>query len=528
MNRDPIKIKRVLISVSDKHGVVEFAKGLHKFGVEIISTGGTAKKLQEEDIPVVLISNLTGFPEIMQGRVKTLHPKIFGAILGKRDEHLKDAKQHQIKWIDLVVCNLYPFAETIKQPNVTLDDALENIDIGGPSMLRSAAKNFGWVGVVSSPDDYDEILKELKTQKSLAFTTRENLAAKAFAHTAQYDSIIANYLNKDRLFLAFNKLNDLRYGENPHQQASIYRQENTHDTIIDAKQLQGKQLSYNNIIDMDAAVNCVKEFAHQSACVVIKHTNPCGVAENKDINQAFLNAWNADDQSAFGSIVALNKTCTTKIAEFLAKVFFEIIIAPDYEPKALEIFAAKKNLRVLKMPNILAPHEGLHLRYINGGLLTQTRDDKIITTQDLKVVTQKKPSETEIDDMLFGWKVIKHCKSNAIITVKNHTTLGIGPGQVSRIDAVKIALRKSKMGPHTGMTRRAPTRVGDDAPGMGEGAVLVSDAFFPFRDSIDFIADTGITAIIQPGGSIRDAEVIKACDEHNIAMIFTGIRCFNH
>jgi len=509
MNTDAATVNRALISVSDKQGIVEFAQGLHELGIEIISTGGTATKLQAANIPVTLISDITGFPEIMDGRVKTLHPKIHGGILGKRDAHKSEAKQHQIKWIDLVVCNLYPFAKTIQKPNATLDDALENIDIGGPSMLRSAAKNFNWVSVVVSPDDYAEVLQQLQTQGKINLELRKQLAAKAFAHTTQYDAMIANYLNKDFLTLNFKKTIDLRYGENPHQQASAYQQiDNAEKNILTAKQIQGKQLSYNNIIDADAAAACIKEFTQQPACVVIKHTNPCGVAEAPDIYTAFVNAWNGDSKSAFGSIVALNQTCTKQIAGFLAKVFLEIVIAPAYETEALNIFAKKPNIRILELKNIMSPPDDLCFKYINGGVLTQTCDNKNILPQDLKIVTKKKPTETEIVDMLFGWKVAKHTKSNAIVIAKNKITLGIGPGQVSRIDSVETALRK------------ANHKVQD--------AVLISDAFFPFRDSIDQIANSGIKAIIQPGGSIRDKEVIAACDEHGIAMVFTGVRCFNH
>jgi phosphoribosylaminoimidazolecarboxamide formyltransferase/IMP cyclohydrolase len=416
-------VNRALISVSDKQGIVEFAQGLHELGIEIISTGGTATKLQAANIPVTLVSNITGFPEIMDGRVKTLHPKIHGGILGKRDQHEAEAKQHQIKWIDLVVCNLYPFAKTIQKPNATLDDALENIDIGGPSMLRSAAKNFNWVSVVISPDDYAEVLQQLQTQGKINLEFRKQLAAKAFAHTAQYDAMIANYLNNDFLTLNFKKITDLRYGENPHQQASAYQQiDNTENNVLPAEQHQGKQLSYNNIIDTDSAVNCIKEFQQQPACVVIKHTNPCGVAEAADIYTAFVNAWNGDSKSAFGSIVALNQTCTKQIAEFLAKVFLEIVIAPSYETEALNIFAKKPNIRILELKNIMSPADDLCYKYINGGVLTQTCDNKNILSQDLKTVTRKKPTETEINDMLFGWKVAKHTKSNAIVIAKNKIT----------------------------------------------------------------------------------------------------------
>jgi phosphoribosylaminoimidazolecarboxamide formyltransferase/IMP cyclohydrolase len=501
-------IKRALISVSNKDGLQNFANGLHKLGIEIISTGGTEKFLQEANIPVTNVTEITGFPEIMNGRVKTIHPKIAGGILGKRDQHEQDAKKHEIAWIDLVVCNLYPFAETIAKPNVDLDIALENIDIGGPTMIRAAAKNFPWVGVIVDPNDYSAVLQELEKNKKLDANFCKKLATKAFAHTAQYDSKIAEYLTDEifpaQLTLAFAKVSELRYGENPHQKACFYQKVGTQDY---AKQYQGKQLSFNNIFDIDAAIACVKEFS-EPAGVVVKHANPCGVSEHEDITQAFTNAWEADSKSAFGGIVALNRTCNTEIAKHIAKVFIEVLIAPDYSPEALEILQKKSNLRVLEIDTRTKETEKYQFKYINGGMLLQTPDDYKITTNDLKFATKLKPSEKELSDLLFAWKVVKHVKSNAIVIAEDRTTLGIGHGQVSRVDAVNIAIYKARKYP--------------------QKAVLASDAFFPFRDSIDQLETTSINAIIQPGGSIRDEEVIAACEEHQIAMIFTGIRCFNH
>lgn len=506
-----LKIKRALISVSNKKGLPEFAGGLNKLGVEIVSTGGTAKALRDSGVQVTLISEITGFPEIMQGRVKTLHPKIAGGILGKRDIHAKEAEEQQIPWIDLVVCNLYPFAETIKKPNADLEIALENIDIGGHTILRAAAKNFPWVGVIVDPDDYAKILEELENNGSLSLESRSQLAAKAFAHTAQYDSVIAGYMQKDlfpqNLTLPFEKIAQLRYGENPHQQAAVYQQTGAENTLLTAKQHQGKQLSFNNIFDADAAIACLKEFT-KPACVVLKHANPCGVAQNEDINQAFFNAWNADSKSAFGGIVAVNKTCSKEIAEHLAGVFIEILIAPGYEPSALTTLQQKPNIRVLEFDGTAGFENKYHLKYVTGGVLLQTPDDYIINERDLRAVTKKQLTRQEVQDLLFAWKTVKHVKSNAIVIARGQTTLAIGPGQVSRVGAVNIAIGKA----------------GNDL----NGAVLASDAFFPFRDNIDKIGKTGIKAIIQPGGSIRDEDVIAACDEYGIAMVFTGIRCFNH
>lgn len=510
MNQNKIAVKRALISVSNKTGIVEFARGLHQLEIELISTGGTSKLLRENNIPVRDVSDLTGFPEIMDGRVKTLHPLVHGGILGLRDEHAAVAKEHRMEWIDLVVVNLYPFAEAIKKPGATFDDAIENIDIGGPTMIRSAAKNMGWVGVVVEADDYHNVLTELKEKNSLSFVTRKQLATKAFLHTANYDAMISDYLlpaetSPLQLNIHLEKHADLRYGENPQQTASAYRFSGGYG-ILSAKQYQGKELSYNNIADADAAVSCVKEFS-TPACVIVKHANPCGVAIAEDIATAFQRAFEADSQSAFGGIVALNRPCTKETAEKIAPIFFEVIIAPAYSPEALDVLAKKANLRVLELKFELSAAKQEY-KFVEGGLLVQEKDVSVVSKKDLQVVTKKKPTEAELEALLFAWRVVKHIKSNAILIAKHNVTMGVGAGQVSRVDAVDIALKK--------------------AGAKLAGAVLASDAFFPFRDSIDLLANTGIQAIIQPGGSMRDNEVIAACDEHGIAMVFTGLRCFKH
>ena len=512
MNKKNTSVNTALISVSDKENIIELGKGLTDLGVEILSTGGTAKALREGGVTVTDVSDYTGFPEIMDGRVKTINPLVEGGILGLRDKHEKEAEANGIRWIDLVVCNLYPFAETVRKPDVTLDSALENIDIGGPTMIRCAAKNVGWVGVVVDPADYSSVLAELQESGGLTFDSRNRLSTKAFGHTAKYDTLIHNHLKSEQLSddfsLSFEKYYDLRYGENPHQQAAAYKDPmTTAPNVLNATIHQGKKLSYNNIMDADGALACVKEFA-EPACVVVKHANPCGVATGDDITDCFHRAFNADSMSAFGGIVALNQRCTTQIAEALRKIFIEIVLAPEFEDGALELFAKKKNLRVLEIGQFGARDPKIEFKYVDGGLLVQETDVSTITSEALSTVTKMKPSEQNSADMLFGWKVLKNVKSNGILTAKDNTTLGIGPGQVSRVDAVEIAVRKS----------------GDNL----EGAILASDAFFPFRDSIDTIADTGIAAVIQPGGSVRDEEVIAACDEHGIAMVFTGARCFKH
>lgn len=512
MNKTITTIKRALISVYDKTGIVELAKYLSNNGIEILSTGGTAEYLRKSGIEVIDVSDYTGFPEIMDGRIKTINPKIAGGILGLRDIHKSDAETQNIKWIDLVVCNLYPFADTISIPNVTFKEALENIDIGGPTMIRSAAKNIEWVGVIVDSTDYKLVIEEFENLGGLSFETRKQLSAKAFGHCAQYDTVIHNYLKEESLSdtfsLSFDKSYDLRYGENPHQKAAAYKNPiRNKQNIIDATIHQGKRLSYNNLMDADAALSCLREFSEPTG-VVVKHGNPCGVASGAEITDVYRKAFNADSKSAFGGIIALNRTCNKEVAEMMNKVFIEIVLAPNYDSAALDILSKKKNLRILEIGAINPKTANIEYRYIDGGLLVQESDVNTITENQLKIVTKKKPSKSELADLLFSWKVLKHVKSNAIITVKDKITLGIGAGQVSRADAVEIALKKS----------------GNNL----EKSVLASDAFFPFRDSIDLIADTGVSTIIQPGGSIRDQEVIQACNENGIVMVFTGKRCFKH
>ena len=511
LNQSPIQVKRALISVFDKTNVVELAQALNNLGIEILSTGGTSKTLRGANIPITDVSDYTKFPEIMDGRVKTINPLIEGGILGLRDQHSKDAETNQIQWIDLVVCNLYPFSETISREDCNLAMALENVDIGGPTMVRSAAKNVGWVCAVVDPFDYSMITDELQSGEVL-FETRKKLSAKAFGHTAQYDTIIHNYLKNeklsDNLSITFEKHSEMRYGENPHQLASSYKiPGNTEPNILNATIHQGKQLSYNNIMDADGALACVREF-DEPACVVVKHANPCGVAVGDDLLDVYTRAFNADSLSAFGGIIALNRTCTRDIAEAIGKVFVEIVLAPNFEPEALDIFKKKKNLRVLGIGEFKKRAAKLEVRNVDGGLLVQNTDTKTLSKNDLTVVTKKQPSEQEIETTLFTWKVLRHAKSNGILISKDNTTVGLGAGQVSRVDAVHMALRKG------GKSVR--------------GGVLASDAFFPFRDSIDAIKDSGVKVVVQPGGSIRDREVIEACDEYGIAMIFTGTRCFKH
>lgn len=499
-------IKRALISVSDKQGIEDFAKQLADLGVEIISTGGTAKALEDAGIKVMSIDEVTGFPEMMDGRLKTLHPKVHGGLLAMRDnkDHMAAAKENEIEMIDLVVVNLYPFEE---KPGI------ENIDIGGPTMLRSAAKNHNDVAVVVDPEDYELVLKELKDNQETSLETRKYLAQKVFAHTARYDSLIANYLNEDNKFtdemsFGFKKSFDLRYGENPHQAACFYTESNiVEPCVATAKVLQGKQLSYNNIMDADAAINVVRDFK-DPACAVIKHANPCGACTDADIATAFKQAFAADSMSAFGGIIALNRNCTKEIAMEIKKVFVEIVIAPKFDQEALDILSKKKNLRLLETGE-LTRTEGLKdLRKVVGGILVQDLDRLIIEEKDLEIVTKTKPTDDQIKEMLFAWKIVKHVKSNAILLTKDMTTVGVGCGQVSRVDAVDIAIKKA----------------GDNI----QNCVLASDAFFPFADSIEKIVPHGIKAVIQPGGSKKDAEVIAACDEAGIAMVLTKNRAFKH
>ena len=511
LNKNPIKINRALLSVFNKTGVTELAKSLHELGVEILSTGGTAKALRNANVPVSDVSDYTQFPEIMDGRIKTINPLVEGGILGLRDKHTDDAKANNIKWIDLVVCNLYPFSDAVSREDCDLAMALENVDIGGPTMIRSAAKNVGWVCVAVDPSDYSTITDELRSGE-ISFETRQRLSVKAFGHTAQYDTIIHNYLKdedlSDDFSLSFEKHSELRYGENPHQSAAAYKiPGNNEPNILNATIHQGKQLSYNNIMDADGALSCVREF-DDPACVVVKHANPCGVAVGNDLLDVYTRAFNADSLSAFGGIIAFNRTCTKNVADAITSVFVEIVLAPGFEPEALDVFKKKKNLRVLEIGEFGKRSKKSEVRNVDGGLLVQNTDTKILSKNDLTVVTKAQPSEQDIETALFTWKVLRHAKSNGILIAKNNTTVGLGAGQVSRVDAVHMALRKG----------------GENV----KDGVLASDAFFPFRDSIDAIKDSGVVLVIQPGGSIRDQEVIDACNEYKIAMVFTGTRCFKH
>jgi phosphoribosylaminoimidazolecarboxamide formyltransferase/IMP cyclohydrolase len=515
MNEGIIMPRKALISVSDKTHLTGFAEKLHALDIEIISTGGTARHLQHADIPVTIISELTGFPEIMDGRVKTLHPLVFAGLLGKRDEHAEQAKHHGIEWIDLLICNLYPFLETIQQHS-TFEKAIENIDIGGPAMIRAAAKNMQWANVIVDPSDYDALIEELHIKHGTRLATRKQFAKKAFAHTARYDTMIQHYLDEqsdtntlpDTLNLSYDKVAALRYGENPHQQAAAYQAPCPHRLgILQTTQHQGKALSYNNILDSDAAWACMQDF-EPPTCVIVKHNNPCGVAVRDTIENACRTAWAADSQSAFGSIIALNQACTAGVADFLVQQFIEVVIAPSYDSEALKIFQTKPRVRLLALE--LSPRGVGSRQYtsIQGGLLVQTEDDDAFHIEQCTCVTEQAITPEQAKDLAFAWRVVKHVKSNAIVIAKNHSTLGIGAGQVSRIDAVGLAIAKSQ--------------------GNTQGATLASDAFFPFADNIEAIAKAGISAIIQPGGSIKDQDIIDACNQYNIAMLLTGKRCFKH
>lgn len=513
-------IKRAMISVSNKRGVVEFARGLADLGVEIISTGGTMKLLKEAGIPVIYISEVTGFPEVMDGRVKTLHPKVHGGILALRDnpKHVQHMAENGITPIDLVAVNLYPFKETIAKPGVTFAEAIENIDIGGPTMVRSAAKNYNHVAVVVNPDQYDTVLEQIRATGDVDADTRRQLARAAFRHTSEYDTTIHQYLQQQLdgatefpqiLQLQLEKAQDLRYGENPHQQAAFYRQpEAKYPSVANARQLQGKELSFNNIIDLHAALELVREFTSPAA-VIIKHTNPCGTATGHTLSEAYSKAYEADPVSAFGGIIGLNRVVDRETAQAIGKLFAEAIIAPDFSPEALGLLQEKKNLRLLATGEAtLEPAAYMDIKRVAGGLLLQNSDSFDPARADMKVVSKRTPTEEEWQDMLFTWKVVKHVKSNAIVVGKKGCTFGVGAGQMNRVGSAKIAL--------------------EQAGEKSVGAVLASDAFFPFRDTIDAAAKAGITAIIQPGGSVRDAESIQAADEHGIAMIFTGVRHFKH
>ena len=512
LNTENVKIKRALISVFDKTNLAMLGKELSSKGIEILSTGGSANFLREKNIAVTDVSKYTNFPEIMDGRVKTINPLIEGGILGLRDKHETDANENNIKWIDLVICNLYPFSETISKEKCDQALALENIDIGGPTMIRSAAKNVGWVTVVVNPSDYEHVLENINEENEINFETRSSLSSKAFGHTAQYDTIIHNYLKESNLSsdftLTYSKHSDMRYGENPHQAAAAFQiPGDKSNGILNAKIHQGKKLSYNNIMDADAALSCLKEFK-STACVIVKHANPCGVALGTNMLDVYKRAFSADSISAFGGIIAINQPCDDILAEEISKVFVEIVLAPAFTKKSLDIFSKKKNLRVLEVGNIEKRDQLLEVRNIVGGVIVQETDTSVLSRSELKTVTELEPSEEEINTMLFGWKVLKHIKSNGILIVKDNTTVGVGAGQVSRVDSVDIAMKKSG------------TEI--------KNSILCSDAFFPFRDSIDKIAGSGIKAVLQPGGSVRDDEVISACNEHGIAMVFTGQRCFKH
>ena len=515
-------IKRALISVSDKTGIVEFAKKLEARGVEIISTGGTHKALEEAGLKVTGISDVTGFPECLDGRVKTLHPKIHAGLLSVRsnEDHMRQIRELGIETIDMVVVNLYPFKKTIEKPGVSLEEAIENIDIGGPSMLRSAAKNYAGVVVLVDPADYDIVLREWEEQGDVSEGTRFRLCSKVFEHTAYYDTLIAQYMNRQRndysfketMTVTFEKVQEMRYGENPHQAAAFYKEPlAVPGTLPQAVKLHGKELSYNNINDTNGALDLLKEFGDTvPAVVAVKHANPCGVGIGADIHEAYLNAYHADPVSIFGGIVAANREIDKATAEEISKIFLEIVIAPSFTQEALEIIEKKKNIRVLTLADITkpVPKTAFDMKKVAGGLLVQQYNSELYEVSDLKTVTERQPSERELQDMLFGMKVVKHVKSNGICVVKGNATLGIGPGQTNRIGAAEIAL---------GMA-------GEKA----KGAVLASDAFFPFRDCVEVAAKAGITAIIQPGGSVRDQESIDACNEFGIAMVFTGKRHFKH
>jgi phosphoribosylaminoimidazolecarboxamide formyltransferase/IMP cyclohydrolase len=524
-------IKRALISVSDKQGIIELAKDLHNLGVEILSTGGTAKLFRDHQIPVIEVSDYTGFPEMLDGRVKTLHPKVHGGILGRRDlpEHVAAMETQGIPDIDMVVVNLYPFEATVAKPDCTLEDAIENIDIGGPAMVRSAAKNWKDVAVLTDASQYAGVIKELKNTGDLSQKTKFALSVAAFNRISNYDGAISDYLSSfnadgsrgafpSQINSRFIKVQDLRYGENPHQNAAFYRDlYPAPGSLVTAEQLQGKELSYNNIADADAAWECVKSF-ETAACVIVKHANPCGVAVGKDAAESYAKAFQTDPTSAFGGIIAFNRIVDKTTAEAVSKQFMEVLIAPDYTTDALAILQAKANVRVLK---IALPAGGNtpwekgrnshDSKRVGSGILIQTADNHEISASDLKVVTQKKPDPQQLEDLLFAWRVAKYVKSNAIVFCGNGMTLGVGAGQMSRVDSTKIAAIKAQ---NAGLSL--------------QGSAVASDAFFPFRDGVDVLAEAGATCVIQPGGSIRDEEVIAAADAHGLVMVFTGVRHFRH
>ena len=520
---DYLPVKRALISVSDKAGIVEFAQALRKFNIELLSTGGTYRLLKENAIEVIEVSDYTGFPEMMDGRVKTLHPKIHGGILARRGQDDAVMEKHEIGGIDMVVVNLYPFEETVAKENCSLEEAVENIDIGGPTMVRAAAKNHAYVNIVVNTSDYGTILSEMTNNNgSTSYASRFDLAIKAYEHTAAYDGMIANYFGRlvpggnkhfPRTFnTQFIKAQDMRYGENPHQNSAFYIEAKANDaSVATATQLQGKALSFNNIADTDAALETVKLF-DQPACVIVKHANPCGVAVDTDLLNAYEKAFATDPESAFGGIIAFNRELDIATAKAIVeKQFVEVIIAPSVSQDAKAIIADKKNLRLLSCGQWQTTHSALDFKRVNGGLLVQDRDLGMISEHDLNIVSKQQPTAAEINDMLFTWKVAKMVKSNAIIYGKDQRTIGVGAGQMSRVNSARIAAIKAE---HAGLAV--------------QGSVMASDAFFPFRDGIDNAASAGVSCVIQPGGSIRDDEVIAAADEHGMAMVFTGMRHFRH
>lgn len=513
--------KTALISVSDKKGIVDFSKKLTNFDIQIISTGGTASVLKENNVSIQEVEDVTGFPEMLNGRVKTLHPKIHAGVLARRDKqnHMKTLQQHHINQIDMVVCNLYPFEETIKKPDVVLEEVIENIDIGGPTLIRSAAKNYRDVLAVTNPDQYNKVIEVIKNNSLDDIGFREKLALDAFSYTAEYDSIISNYLRNrwtneklpDSQSIPLRKKQEMRYGENPHLKGAFYKQipETDEPSITNAVKLQGKELSYNNILDGDCAIECIKEF-QDPTCVIIKHATPCGIASSKKLFQAWKDAFSTDTYSPFGGIVSFNRKLDKETAEELSNLFLEVVIAPDFSKDSLKILGKKKNLRLLKLDGIgkKIDRKGMIYRTVVGGCLSQERDVKLTPKKQWKIVTNKKPTKDQLKSMEFAVKCVKHVKSNSVVFVKDTQTVGIGGGQTARVDAAWIATHKGKENI--------------------KGSTLASDAFFPFRDAVDLAAEAGVEAIIQPGGSIRDEEVIQAADEHNIAMVFSGQRYFRH
>ena len=510
-------MKRALVSVSDKTNLVPFVSSLVELGYEIISTGGTKKALEAAGIKTIGISEVTDFPEIMDGRVKTLHPKVHGALLCVRDnpDHVRQIEELGIQYIDLVCVNLYPHKETVQKPGVSHEEIIENIDIGGPSMLRSASKNYKFIPVLCDPSDYDAVVKELRENGETSLTTREYLAAKVFRHTASYDTMIASYLTErtgekypEKFTITFDKVQELRYGENPHQSAAFYKGMNPQYSLANAKQLHGKELSYNNIQDGNAAIEILKDFEGQPAVVGLKHMNPCGVGIGKTIEEAWDKAYEADPVSIFGGIVAFNEPIHASVAEKLSKIFLEIIIAPAFDEDAFEILSKKKNIRLMQLDTSLEVNAKYKVTNVNDGLLVQDIDDHKITAEDLRCVTNRKPTEEELEQLLFAWKVVKHVKSNAIVLVKDNMTIGVGAGQMNRVGAAKIAIEQA----------------GEKA----KGSIMSSDAFFPMPDTVEEAVKAGVTAIIQPGGSIKDQLSIDVCNEHGIAMVYTGVRHFKH